>query len=46
MQTERIMSEIIICMDCESEFKISELHSDYEISFCPYCGTQLETEEE
>lgn len=38
------MAKSIICIECESEFKIKELHSDLEICFCPYCGEQLDLE--
>lgn len=34
----------IICIQCESEFKIKELHSDYNIHYCPYCGEELDIE--
>lgn len=40
------MSKSIICVECESEFKIKELHSDLELSYCPYCGEELEIEDD
>jgi len=36
----------IICINCESEYQIKQLHSDLELTYCPYCGEQISLEEE
>jgi uncharacterized paraquat-inducible protein A len=33
--------ETIICQECESEFKVVEEYSEFEIAYCPYCGDPL-----
>lgn len=33
--------ENIICPECESEFKVVEEYSEYEVCYCPYCGEKL-----
>lgn len=36
----------VICVNCESEFKIKELYSDFNIHYCPYCGEELDIEQD
>jgi len=36
----------IICVNCESEFKIKEIYSDHILHYCPYCGEEIEVEED
>ncbi len=36
----------IICLSCESEYQIKQLYSDLEVTYCPYCGEHISTEEE
>jgi uncharacterized CHY-type Zn-finger protein len=43
---ETTMNDTIICENCESEFRVEELESEYEVSFCPYCGEALGGDEE
>jgi uncharacterized paraquat-inducible protein A len=38
--------ETIICTECESEFQVVEVESQYHIGYCPYCGEELTSEEE
>lgn len=35
----------IICISCESEFKIVIHHSDEQLTYCPFCGDELEIDE-
>jgi uncharacterized paraquat-inducible protein A len=35
------MKDTIICQECESEFRVEELESDYEVCYCPFCGEPL-----
>lgn len=39
------MDENVICINCESEFRVEEVYSDFQIGFCPYCGESLEMSE-
>jgi hypothetical protein len=41
-----IVSKTIECEECEAEFKIKHDMSDrhYVVSFCAFCGTELEIE--
>lgn len=32
---------VIVCQECESEFKVLTQHSLVEPSFCPFCGTEI-----
>lgn len=34
----------IQCTSCESEYKVVEIVTDFTISFCPYCGSDSDTE--
>ena len=40
--------KIIVCVSCEAEFKIKHTMDEayYEISFCPFCGEDLEDDYE
>lgn len=35
-----------ICNDCESEFIVKELHTDLEVTYCPYCAAVIEVEQD
>lgn len=30
----------LICMNCESEYTVSVVYSDEELSYCPFCGAE------
>lgn len=35
------------CLDCDEEFTVSSIYeSESEVSFCPFCGCELEYEED
>lgn len=36
----------IICIECESEFKIKILEADLPITYCPFCGSEIEQSDE
>ena len=40
--------KIIVCVSCEAEFRIKHTMDEgyYEISFCPFCGEDLEDDYE
>jgi len=39
--------EPFICYECNNEFTVdNEYDSDDQVSFCPYCGSEIEHEEE
>lgn len=40
------MENVIICENCESEFSVEAIESDYEVSFCPFCGEAIAGEDE
>ncbi len=41
------MSETITCYNCEEEFKVeSVFETDQEVMFCPYCGSDLDIDED
>ena len=40
------MNDTTICENCESEFRVEELESEYELSYCPYCGEALGGDDE
>jgi rRNA maturation endonuclease Nob1 len=35
-----------ICKECESEFRVEEIESEYEVQFCPYCGESLDEQDD
>jgi rRNA maturation endonuclease Nob1 len=37
-----------VCLECEAEFKIKFDMDDerYKVRFCPFCGAEIEEEEE
>ena len=43
-----MMHKAIVCLECEAEFNIKydmdETH--YVVEFCPFCGIELDDEEE
>lgn len=34
----------IICDNCESEFDLEIIHSENDITFCPFCGECLDND--
>lgn len=42
------MHKIIVCLYCEAEFQMKHSMDEisYNIVFCPFCGEDLEKEEE
>ena len=41
------MPEHHSCFDCDEEFTVRSVYeSESEISFCPFCGSELELEED
>lgn len=39
--------ELHFCYNCDAEFEVlSSTHYDEDIIFCPYCGTDIGTEED
>lgn len=41
------MSPIINCYNCDAEFEvISSYDTDEEVSFCPYCGSEIDIDED
>jgi predicted RNA-binding Zn-ribbon protein involved in translation (DUF1610 family) len=34
------------CSSCESEFSITELYSEHQIRYCPFCSDQIVEDEE
>lgn len=41
------MPEHHSCFDCDQEFSVQSVYeSESEVSFCPYCGCELEYEED
>ena len=34
------------CYNCDTEFTVSFYEDDKQASFCPYCGSEIENEEE
>lgn len=40
------MKKNIICYECESEFTIKVLEANLDITYCPFCGEELDAEEE
>lgn len=39
------MERLIVCVNCESEFTVTEHYSDHIMHYCVYCGEVIETEE-
>lgn len=40
------MKKNIICYECESEFSIKILEADLEITYCPFCGEELDSDDD
>lgn len=42
------MATFNYCQDCEIEFKVHHEadHAYFPIQYCPFCGTELDTEEQ
>ncbi len=40
------MKKNIICYGCESEFSIKILEADLEITYCPFCGEELDSDDD
>jgi uncharacterized paraquat-inducible protein A len=41
------MTASITCYDCDEEFTVdSLLEKGSQVSFCPFCGTEIEQEED
>lgn len=41
------MSPVFNCYECNNEFTVdSSYDTDDTVSFCPYCGSEIEQEEE
>lgn len=40
--------DIIICFNCDAEFTVTpvSVDEDVPVSFCPYCGSDTDTEED
>lgn len=38
--------EFIHCFECDTEFTVSTESDDVSVSFCPYCGSEIELEED
>lgn len=36
----------IVCVECESEYSITILESDSKPSYCPFCSSSIEPEED
>jgi rRNA maturation endonuclease Nob1 len=40
-------TEPLICYACDTEFVVdTPYETDYSVSFCPFCGSEVEGEEE
>lgn len=35
----------IICDNCESEFEVEIVHSDFPVAFCVFCGESISEED-
>lgn len=42
------MQKHITCENCDAEFKIKHSMDDtyYEVNFCPFCGAEIDEEED
>lgn len=41
------MSPIFTCYECDAEYSVDSIfETDDPVSFCPYCGSEIEHEEE
>ena len=41
------MTKSHTCYECDAEFEVKDLYdSDETVSFCPFCGSELEYEED
>lgn len=41
------MSSFFSCFECDSEFTVESVYdTEDQVSFCPYCGSEIEHEEE
>jgi hypothetical protein len=42
------MHKVCVCLDCEAEFTIRHDMGDdhYQVTYCPFCGEELDVEEE
>lgn len=38
--------ELFLCYECDTEFTVSTESEDALVSFCPYCGSELEHEDD
>lgn len=39
-------NEIHLCYTCDAEFSINSITEDGQPQYCPYCGSDLEVEDE
>lgn len=38
--------EFFLCYECDAEFSVNAESEDALVSFCPYCGSELELDEQ